>query len=143
LSLQKYFALSNFLKGAKLGAAVAILTNRYSKKINRKKMLQNFTLSSLMPEQIKLEHLLLWKYFALSNVLKGAKQEAAVAILTNRYSRKINRKKMLQNFILSSPVLEQNKLEHFSLQKYLALPHVLKGAKWGGVVAILTNRYSR
>ncbi len=42
-------------------------------------MLQNFTPSSLMPEQKKLEHLSLQKYFALSNVLKGAKWGATVA----------------------------------------------------------------
>jgi hypothetical protein len=56
-------------------------------------MLQNFTLSSPVPEQNKREHLLLQKYFTLSNILKGAKQVAAVAILTNRYFRKISRKK--------------------------------------------------
>jgi ribosomal protein L33 len=108
LSLQKYFALSNVLIGAKLVAAVAILTNRYLRKINRKKMLQNFTLSSLMWKQNMLERLSLQKYFALSNILKGAKQGAAVAICTNRYSRKINRKKILQNFTLSSLMRKQN-----------------------------------
>jgi hypothetical protein len=36
-------------------------------------MLQNLTPLSLMPEQNKLEHLSLQKYFALSNILKGAK----------------------------------------------------------------------
>jgi hypothetical protein len=71
--------LPHVLKGAKQGAVVAILTNRYLRKINIKKMLQNLTLSSLMPEQNKLERLSLQKYFPLPNVLKGAKQGAAVA----------------------------------------------------------------
>ncbi len=72
---------------------MAILTNRYLRKINRKKKLQNFTQSSLMPEQKKLEHFSPQKYFSLPHVLKGAKWEAVVAIPTNRYLRKINRKK--------------------------------------------------
>ncbi len=37
LSIQKYFSLPHVLKGAKMGAAVAILINRYLRKINRKK----------------------------------------------------------------------------------------------------------
>jgi hypothetical protein len=106
-------------------------------------MLQHFIMLSPVLEQNKLEHFSLQKYLALPHVLKGAKLGAAVAILTNKYSRKINRKKMLQNFTLSSLMRKQNMLKHLSLQKYFALSNVLKGAKWGTAVAILTNRYSR
>ncbi len=63
--------------------------NFFAKK--QEEMLQNFTPSLLVPEQNKLERLSLQKYFALPHVLKGAKWEATVAILTNRYLRKINR----------------------------------------------------
>ncbi len=65
--------------------------NFFAKK--QEEMLQNFTPSSPMLEKNKLERLSLQKYFALPNVFKGAKQGAAVAILTNKYSKKINRKK--------------------------------------------------